>query len=71
MPAGAPDGKYWIRIEYWSLEAGNEANAEVTFYVCSATGDVCAEKWEDKDGDDVLTAADAPVESWWICLAPP
>jgi hypothetical protein len=51
VPVGAVDGKYWVRVEYWSFEAGNEANAEVTFYVCSNTGTICAEKWEDIDGD--------------------
>ena len=71
VPVGAPNGKWWVRVEYWSFEAGNEANAEVTFYVCGATGDVCAEKWEDKDCNDELTPADAPVEGWWICLETP
>lgn len=71
VPVGAPNGKWWIRIEYWSFEAGNEANAEVTFYVCESSGDVCAEKWEDKDCDEELTGADAPVEGWWICLDTP
>jgi hypothetical protein len=72
VPAGAPDGKYWVRLEYWSFEAGNEANAEVTFYVCSATGDVCADKWEDKDCNEELTVPeDDPVGNWWICLETP
>jgi hypothetical protein len=71
VPVGAPDGKYWIRVEYWSFEAGNEANAEVTFYVCSCMGNICAEKWEDTDCDDTLTAADAPVPSWWLCIETP
>lgn len=71
VPAGAPDGKYWVRIEYWSFEAGNEANAEVTFYVCTGTGGICAEKWEDVDCDDTLTPADAKVPNWWICIQTP
>ena len=61
VPAGAPDGKYWIRIEYWSFEAGNEANAEVTFYVCSGTGDICVEKWEDSNTSLELDAGDTPL----------
>ena len=32
IPPGSMNGKYWIRVEYWSFEVGNEANAEVTFY---------------------------------------
>jgi hypothetical protein len=71
VPAGAPDGKYWVRVEYWSFEAGNEANAEVTFYVCTCTAEVCAEKWQDLDCDDTLTGADGPVADWWICIQTP
>lgn len=71
VPAGAPDGKYWIRIEYWSFEAGNEANAEVTFYVCSSMGDICAEKWEDADNSSELDAGDTPLPNWWICIETP
>ena len=72
VPNGLVDGKYWVRVEYWSFEAGNEANAEVTFYVCSGTGTICAEKWEDIDCDGVLTPGiDQPVPDWWICLETP
>jgi len=70
-PMGLVDGKYWVRVEYWSFESGNEANAEVTFYLCSELGTICAEKWQDSDCDEVLTAADAPVAGWWICLDTP
>jgi hypothetical protein len=71
VPAGAPDGKYWVRLEYWSFEAGNEANAEVTFYVCTSTGDVCAEKYEDINCNDTLDGDDTPIGGWWICLNTP
>lgn len=71
VPAGAPDGKYWIRVEYWSMQAGNEANAEVTFYVCCGQVSIYAEKWQDMDCDDVLTGNDAPVPGWWICIQTP
>jgi hypothetical protein len=70
VPPGAPDGKYWVRVEYWSFEAGNEANAEVTFYVCTDTGDICAEKWEDADGDGDCDE-NVPIENWWICITTP
>jgi len=71
VPAGAPDGKYWVRVEYWSLEAGNEANAEVTFYVCSETGHVCAEKFEDMNCNEVIDDEDERVPNLWICLDTP
>jgi hypothetical protein len=71
IPGGTPDGKYWARVEYWSFEAGNEANAEVTFYVCGDAGEICAVKWGDTDCDSSLTASDTPLEDWWICLRTP
>ncbi len=73
VPAGVPDGKYWVRVEYWSFEAGNEANAEVTFYVCSETGDIEAEKWEDVNGDKKVSMSlgDQLLAGWWICLETP
>jgi hypothetical protein len=71
VPAGAPDGKYWIRVEYWSFEAGNEANAEVTFYVCSGTSDVCATKFQDMNCDNVISDGDVVVSDWWICIDTP
>ena len=71
VPVGAPDGKYWIRLEYWSFEAGNEANAEVTFYVCSDVSQIWGEKREDINCNDILDPEDPPVEGWWICLETP
>jgi hypothetical protein len=70
VPVGAPDGKYWVRIEYWSFEAGNEANAEVTFYVCSGTGYICANKFEDVDRNGDCNEA-VTIPDWWICLTTP
>jgi hypothetical protein len=37
VPDGTSPGTYWVRVEYYSVEAGNEANAEVAFLVCEAT----------------------------------
>ncbi|MBU1699336.1 MAG: hypothetical protein KJ970_05725 [Candidatus Eisenbacteria bacterium] len=71
VPNGLVDGKYWIRIEFWSYEAGNEANAEVSFYVCNGTGSICAEKWDDTDCDGILNRADLPIQGWWVCLETP
>jgi hypothetical protein len=71
VPAGAPDGKYWVRVEYWSFEAGNEANAEVTFYVCSETAYICAIKYEDVNCTQVIDDGDRVLEDWWICLNTP
>ncbi len=67
--AGLEDGKYWIRIEYWSEEAANEANAEVTFYVCGGElSDICAIKYNDLNCNGELDDTDPPLEGWWICL---
>lgn len=70
-PAGAVDGKYWVRVEYWSYEAGNEANAEVTFYVCNGTGSICAQKWEDIDCSGDISTPDVVLPGWWICIVTP
>jgi len=35
VPRGTPGGKYWVRVEYWSVQAGNEANSEVAFFICT------------------------------------
>ncbi len=70
VPAGSFDGKYWIRVEYWSYEAGNEANAEVTFYVCTDTGGISATKLQDVDRDGDCDE-DVPIESWWVCIKTP
>ncbi len=71
VPPDVDDGLYWVRVEYWSVEAGNEANAEVTFYVCTQTSTLCAYKWGDTDCDSTLTGADDPLEGWWICIVTP
>jgi hypothetical protein len=72
VPAGSVDGKYWVRVEFWSLEAGNEANAEVTFYVCTEMGTICAEKFADTNCNGVLDLGiDQPIPGWWICITTP
>ena len=70
-PPGLPDGKYWVRVEYWSRVSGNEANAEVTFYLCNGRGTICAEKYEDADCNEQWTSTDPPLGGWWICLQTP
>ncbi|MBU1699335.1 MAG: hypothetical protein KJ970_05720 [Candidatus Eisenbacteria bacterium] len=71
VPNSLLDGKYWIRLEYWSFEAGDEAIAEVTFYVCNGTGTICAEKYEDTDCNEILTDVDLPIPGWWVCIETP
>jgi hypothetical protein len=71
LPPGAVDGKYWIRVEYWSIEAGNEANAEVTFYGCTKTSEICARAFEDIDSDNDCSEDGSPIPDWWICLQTP
>ncbi|MBM3317443.1 MAG: hypothetical protein FJY75_06280 [Candidatus Eisenbacteria bacterium] len=70
-PEGAIEGKYWVRVEYWSYQAGNEANAEVTFYVCSGTGSICAQKWEDVDCSGDISTPDVVIPGWWLCITTP
>ena len=72
VPTGSVDGKYWIRVEFRSLESGNEANAEVAFYVCSETGTICATKLADTNcNGQIDPGIDQPVPNWWICLHTP
>jgi hypothetical protein len=71
VPPGLSDGKYWVRVEYWSYQAGNEANAEVTFYVCNFTSSICATKYQDTNCDGLLGPGDTPVPGWWICMTTP
>jgi hypothetical protein len=72
VPNGATDGKYWIRVEYWSFESGNESNAEVTFYVCTDTGSLCLTKLADSNcNGQVDPGIDQPVPGYWLCLTTP
>ena len=71
VPNGLSDGKYWVRVEYWSFESGNEANAEVTFYVCAETGNLCVTKLSDTNCNGQLDGDDQPVPGYWICVTTP
>jgi hypothetical protein len=71
VPVGSVDGKYWVRVEYWSFEAGNEANAEVTFYVCTNSGSLVVLKLEDVDRDGGCVDDDSPLQDWQICIDTP
>jgi hypothetical protein len=66
VPNGVVDGKYWVRVEYWSLTSGNEANAEVTFYVCTDLGNLCVYKYKDANCNGIYDTGDTPVPDWWI-----
>jgi hypothetical protein len=71
IPPGSIDGKYWVRLEYHSYESGFEAAAEVTFYVCSSSGDVVAHKYKDANCNGALDPSDPPLANWWLCLESP
>ncbi len=71
VPNFPVDGKYWIRVEYWSKQAGHEATAEVSFYVCSGIGEICAQKWKDANCDGEGGAGDLPLSGWWLCITTP
>lgn len=68
VPSGLTDGKYWVRVEYWSYESGNEANAEVTFLLCRDTGTICVTKYRDANCNGELDPDDPGVPNWWVCL---
>lgn len=71
VPTGLSDGKYWVRVEYWSFESSNEANAEVTFYVCTDTANLCVWKYKDANCNGVIDVGDTPVPGWWVCIHTP
>jgi hypothetical protein len=71
VPSGSVDGKYWVRIEYHSFESGNEADAEVTFFVCEQAGDITAHKYNDTNCNGVLDSGDQPIQNWWLCIETP
>ncbi len=71
VPFSPVIGKYWVRVEFHSQQAGHEATAEVSFYVCEGIGRICAQKWVDDDCDGVGTVADLLVSGWWICIDTP
>jgi hypothetical protein len=71
VPNGLVDGKYWVRVEYWSFESGNEANAEVTFYICAEQGNLCVYKYKDANCNGILDPNDPIVTGWWVCITTP
>lgn len=71
VPVDPELGKYWIRVEFHSVDVGHESTAEVSFYVCSGNGRIYAEKWEDMDCDGAPSGPDRVVEGWWICIQTP
>ena len=63
-------GKYWVRVEFHSNQSGHEATAEVSFYVCSGIGEICAQKWVDANCDGVGQLGEE-YQGWWICIETP
>lgn len=45
VPSGSVQGAYWVRVSYYSVEVGNEANAEVVFLVCEPTVPIRDTSW--------------------------
>lgn len=61
LPFGKLFERYRVRIEYHSLQAGNEANAEAIFWVTQDTGNLRVRKFNDLDGNGVRDPEDGPV----------
>jgi len=71
VPNFPVEGKYWIRVEFWSMQAGHESTAEVSFYVCAGSGRICAQKWKDANCNGQGDAEDVPLSGWWLCIDTP
>ncbi len=61
LPFGRLFERYRVRIEYYSLESGNEANAEAIFWVTQDTGSLKVVKFNDRDGDGLRDPGDEGV----------
>lgn len=44
VPIGAEAGAYWTHVEYWSVEVGLEARADVMFLVCAPEAPCCIDE---------------------------
>jgi len=71
--AGAPLGRYEIRIQFFSLQGGEtwEAEGAVTFYVAQATGGLRFLKYNDLDADGVRDAGEPGIAGWRISFKDP
>lgn len=71
-PAGAVDGVYHYRAEYYSVENGLEAAGGEGFLVLgAATTGICAFKFIDANGNGVLDEGENLAEGWEICFTFP
>lgn len=61
LPFGKLFERYRVRIEYYSLQAGNESNAEAIFWVTQDTGNLQVVKFNDLNGDGERDPGDGPV----------
>lgn len=70
LPFGRLFERYRVRVEYYSLQAGNEANAEAILWVTQDTGSLVVQKFDDRDGDGVQDAGDsgAPGVSFFLAI---
>ncbi len=72
-PATAKLGRYEIRIQYFSVEVGEQWEAEgaVTFYVCQAMGSMSLSKWHDLNANGVRDHGEPGIPFWKLSFTDP
>ena len=70
VPASPKEGFYWARIKYFSIEAGQEAEASIKFYVAER-GNLHVFKFEDSNGNHIQDPGEHGVPAVRIKLRTP
>jgi YVTN family beta-propeller protein len=70
VPTAPKEGSYWARIKYFSVEAGQEAEAAVKFYIAER-GNLHVFKFNDANGNRVQDPAEEGVPNIKIKLRTP
>jgi hypothetical protein len=60
VPVAPPEGRYLAEVKYFSVQAGEEASARVSFYVAER-GNLHVFKFDDFNGNGTQDAGDLPV----------
>ena len=70
VPTSPKEGSYWARIAYFSMEAGQEAEAAVKFYIAER-GNLHVFKFNDVNGNRILDPGEEGVPAVRIKLRTP